>query len=879
MKIDGREYSRAVEEIKSRKPQLMGFFHTSMEYLSKITTVNGEIVEAVKKLTFASEHLYIHPESIFPFLLERREIGVFSDVLYNLSQLDKGLSHAFLKRYRSLSFPLETIRAEMLFFAKNVSGRVTHGERVLDAVLEQNDPGKCFFLFSQLTIVAAYSPGALLESVPMLKSVSAPRAGNRTALPWDRFSGWLSRSADLFTSGRADEGVQNLLLRSKESRRMLGINRAVLEDLRHVLKIYCASLSGYDMEILGQEVSIYGLKSPYTDGSSIFLPPAIDFFPETERNERIYTALAAEQAASVLFGSFGLDLRAIDFDDELHDRYGRQLPKIADNVERQYRGLAESVHERADGELEVVFPKGKRLLVMNTEHEKFFYSFPAPDFAKELFTLIENARIEFRLSGLYPGLKEDFALLNSFMWEKRPKVRVAEESEAYYRFMAAVECLVQFSLAGRYKAKIQDPGLLRIISELTSEYRKIQKSDATVQDTAKVVFRVYNIFSDNFPLVAFCARGDIREAFPGADKPQYFPEIAREASPELMKQVSVMPVEDSEIPDKEKAIDLGSVRQADRKASDLRQAIADGSVTVFRYPEYNCRKSSYEKNHCTLFEGALRPTAGDYYGKVIRRYMRVHKRIRKRFLSMKPEELEMSRRWLSGDEIHISDALDYTIALMRGESLDEKVYFRKIRNDRDIVVGILVDASSSTDNEVGSARVIDVEKAALCLLSSALDLIGDPFGLYSFYSLGRHRVHFNVIKDFDEPWDGRTQERIGSVKPHASNRDGCAIRHLTMKLDGCQAKTKLLILLSDGIPADVDYGSASASETSAYAIEDTRRAILECRRRNIVPFCLTIDRSAKKYISHLYGDYHHAMLWDVAKLPEMLSRLYVKITR
>ena len=104
---------------------------------------------------------------------------------------------------------------------------------------------------------------------------------------------------------------------------------------------------------------------------------------------------------------------------------------------------------------------------------------------------------------------------------------------------------------------------------------------------------------------------------------------------------------------------------------------------------------------------------------------------------MKPEGMELSRRWYSGSDIHITDAVDYSISLMRGENPDEKIYYRKILNRRDIVVAILVDASSSTDTVVKTGKVIEIEKAAIAILASALDVIDDPFAIFSFFSLAQ----------------------------------------------------------------------------------------------------------------------------------------------
>ena len=246
---------------------------------------------------------------------------------------------------------------------------------------------------------------------------------------------------------------------------------------------------------------------------------------------------------------------------------------------------------------------------------------------------------------------------------------------------------------------------------------------------------------------------------------------------------------------------------------------------------------------------------------------------------MQPEELELTRRWLSGDEIHIGDAFDFATDLFRGATPDGKIYQRRKRNRRDIVAAILLDSSSSTEESVDGETIISMEKQALCLLAGVLAPIGDTFGIFSYFSMGRHNNFYMVAKDFHEKWNEATQGRIASIEASSSNRDGCAIRHTTSRLLERPEKTKLLLLLSDGIPADAGYGSEDGSRTTDYAIEDTRRAVLDARIAGIVPYCITIDRSAKSYIPRLYGDYHYSVIRSVSELPEKLSRLYLRLTR
>ncbi|MBN1412851.1 MAG: hypothetical protein JW969_18565 [Spirochaetales bacterium] len=861
-----------LNEIMRRKPQLSQFYQNALHVASHYGPVNHEITAALKNLAYASEFLYINIEALIPVLLQRNELAVFSSLLYSLAKTNHRFAAAFLTHYGKLALPLSTIADGISFLTSQCANKVKNGEKVLVSCLGADGPGKCLFLLRQWGCIASFSPGIVAESFRLYEN-------RLKQLNWALLSQWFSRAEDLFTSNRSEEATQFLLLRSKESRRLLGMNNVVLDDYKKVLKIYCASLSGRDMLILGLNLSQFNMKTPYTDGTSIFLPDEIGFFTNPELNERTYTALAAIQAASIQMGTFTLDLEKISFRTELQDRYGLLLPAIKDNVNRQYKGIAQSVREREDGELEVVFPNDKKILVLNTEHEKLFYSFPSPDFAKELFTLVENTRIEIRLAGRYPGLKEDFELTNTHLFKARPGVRVNEKDDRLKKFMAVLECLIQYSLKNKIKAEINDPELLKIIQDVINTYRIIYKPGKKVEDSASVLFQLYNLFYDNFPITGYFTRNDARDLFPQSVKPSYFPEIVQDITPDLLKENEA----NQFVPEEgegEMTIDLTSMRESDARPDDLRQAVLNGTYKLYRYPEYNYTKKGYEENHCILFESVL-PSMGDaeFYQKTMATHKLIYKRIKKRFLLMKPDEMEYVRRWYSGDDIHLTDALDYSIGLARGETVDDKIYVRKIKNNRDIAVALLIDSSSSTDTPVYGTKIIDIEKQALCLLAGALSIVEDPFGIFSFYSMGRQRVFMNILKDFHEPWTGETQKRIESLNPYASNRDGCAIRHITERLKQRTERTRLLILLSDGIPADLGYGGSGSSDTTVYAIEDTRRAIIECRKENIIPYCITIDKYAKKYISHLYGDYHHTILSDVTRLPEHLSRLYYRLTR
>jgi hypothetical protein len=868
------ECRRFLAELAGHTPDLSGFFYNAASDLARLGVQEGEAFTSLRELTLASENVFVETETVLPRAVSRGELEHFAVILHRLARVSPTLARIFHAYYPLLEAPLERIRLPLLEMAEAASAEGAAGaEKALAFCLGMPDPEAAAFLVERFAVIARHSPALLGElTVSLGEKVSSLR--------WPIFAAWLDRGTDLLASTRVDEGVRHLQLRSRESRLLLGLQHAVLEDVRDILRIYCESLDGLALGVSSLEASSFRIPGAYTDGKTLFLPPEVRFFEEAELNSRAYTVLAAVQAAAVKMGTFGFDFSAISFNDELLDRYGALLPEIMPNVRQTWAGLASAVREPSVGRIEVVFDSGRVLLAMETDLEKLCYSFPTPDFARELFTLVENLRIAANLSSRYPGLREDLEVVDRYLWKQRPPLPAP--SSRVDQMRAAVEELIRFALRGDLSSRARSLG--EGVPMACRELSRIRAEAATIQDSAEVVFRIYNILFDRFLLPAFCGAYPPAEVFAGVHKQLFYPEVVREVSPELLAATREREhYDDLETPEEEE-IDLTSFSTRDARAEALRRAVASGKLRTFVYPEYNVHRGSYEPEHCTLFEQLLAPSDAAYYKGVLAANELVHKRIRKKFLTVRPEDVEISRRWLSGDDVNLADAVDFAIEMARGQCPDEKVYYRKIQNRRDIVVAILVDASSSTDEVIAgqrgkTARIIDVERASLSLLASALHLLGDSFGMFSYFSLGRRRVFFNIIKDFHEGWNPGTQARIPSVEAYAANRDGCAIRHTTARLLERPEKTRLLLLLSDGIPADLDYGARSAKNTTHYAIEDTRRAIGEARLAGVIPYCITVDRFAKRYIPHLYGDWSYTILPDVAMLPERLSRLYLKLTR
>jgi len=194
--------------------------------------------------------------------------------------------------------------------------------------------------------------------------------------------------------------------------------------------------------------------------------------------------------------------------------------------------------------------------------------------------------------------------------------------------------------------------------------------------------------------------------------------------------------------------------------------------------------------------------------------------------------------------------------------------------ERDLACLLLCDLSMSTDSWISNQhRVIDVVRDSAFLFCEALSATGDRFGVYGFSSVKRSHVRFHVVKDFASGYDAQARGRIAALKPGYYTRMGAAIRQAARILAEQPANRRLLLLLSDGKPNDLD------EYDSRYGIEDTRMAVIEARRLGITPFCVTIDREGGAYLEHLFGRNGFQTIANPEALPSRLPKLYAELAR
>lgn len=235
---------------------------------------------------------------------------------------------------------------------------------------------------------------------------------------------------------------------------------------------------------------------------------------------------------------------------------------------------------------------------------------------------------------------------------------------------------------------------------------------------------------------------------------------------------------------------------------------------------------------------------------------------------------ERRRRQPDGPELDLDAALDAAIALRAGATPDARVYRTMARQTRDLAVLILLDISESTrDRAADNASVLDLERVAVATLCEALCRLGGPFALRSFASAGRDDVRIIRIKDFDEAYDAAVKARLAGLAPGLSTRLGAALRHAGAEILPVRSHRKLVLVLSDGEPSDIDVTDPLD------LVEDARRATLTLRAGGVDVFGVTLDPAGIGAGGAVFGRSHNMPVRRLADLPARLADLYFRLAR
>lgn len=293
---------------------------------------------------------------------------------------------------------------------------------------------------------------------------------------------------------------------------------------------------------------------------------------------------------------------------------------------------------------------------------------------------------------------------------------------------------------------------------------------------------------------------------------------------------------------------------------------------TFFYKEWDSDLSDYKMDWCLIRQRIVPDDPNPFVGEVRTRLQGLITLIRRQFARLRPERFKKYREQPIGDDLDIDALIESFVDIRSGSSPSDNVYIRRDKRIRDVAVLFLLDMSSSTSEKLNGKRVIDIQKEAMVLMAEALDSLGDPYAILGFTSDGRFRIDLFAVKDFGESYSERVQNRLGNLEPKGLTRLGAVIRHGAYRLCAMPAAIKLMVILTDGRPYDLDYGGID------YAIQDTKKAVQECRNQRIHPFIITSDKKGASYLTRISPQTQSIILPKVELLPAMLPAIYKRLT-
>jgi len=686
-----------------------------------------------------------------------------------------------------------------------------------------------------------------------------------------RFENWFK--AGMEVAAYTQDGARAYF--SVESRKALASVEQALSGVpfRQVarrVKLFVQGLCGTDVAVttLPDSVTSPSRATVSGDGKTISLPALLRRYPTAVENERLYLVMAAHEAGHLEFGTYRLRLESLtDLIKTVRRRYGRS-------------------HEAGPDTLAALFQM-----------------YPNPALVRDLWIVLEDARIEFLLQTEYPGLRCDLARFAA------ESIAPRDPTEGVTPKELIVDALLRLS-TGDTEDSAVPKAVREEVSILWSMCRSILKTTTTAEETVRVVDQVHvrleELLVAHGEMIRAERREEPKDAETGQAKPeqpgdQYRavtdsadrgsmnPEFITWSQEQFDQQREPRAQSDGRTRENVRSGEqdsgsrdrLGEGRSLpaiveecltrEMETRPIRDISAhDGQATL--YAEWDYRIEDYRINWCCVVERPADFGSDDFVTETLRSHQSTVKSLRRCFEGLRPPAFRRVAGQPDGEEVDLDALVRRTAEQRAGMEGDDRLYIRREKRERDVAVAFLIDISGSTSRDLGAGRrVIDIEKEGLVLLCEALDAVGDQYGLYAYSGQGRAKIEFLTIKDFDDRLGATIAHRLGGLAPRHQNRDGAAIRHATAKLLAREAKNRLLVLLSDGRPLDDQY-------KDDYSLEDTKAALHEARQRGVGTFCITIDREAENYLCRMYADAQYCVIDRVEALPAKLPRIYRQLT-
>jgi hypothetical protein len=633
-------------------------------------------------------------------------------------------------------------------------------------------------------------------------------------------------------------------LESKSSRELVEelTGAVALKKVANVLRFYALGLSGSNfiirsMAALPLQIEVQGM-NPIIAGNTIYLAPKMGVYENIEDNFKIYKLSVMHEVGHARYSSLDVEPEKLN---ELEKRIKEKYPVTdVDNKEN-----AESI-DLVD------------LLSL----------FPNQILAATIFGLLEDARVEYMIMEHYRGVRADLEEVRHEMLLMRniPEGELEKFMEGLLWISTGHEPIPELEL---------DETTSGILNEIQSELEKrLFTTESSTFSAFGLAFEIYCSLEEKLgPLDEINYRMIQNIAYRGMD-------VGATGQTDPMMTKPYENVIKNFIPETEADLTADEERPKEQATDKPTQPLENNWRVLgsYKYDEWDSSINDYRSDWSTVNE--MEPSGGNtaHYKKALERYGNEISLLRHTFGLMKPQAFHRIKGQNDGTEIDIDAYTESLITKKCGANPDEGMYIRWDKQERDVATLFLMDVSASTRKILGmdGRSILDVEKDALIIMSQALESIGDKYAIYAFSGKSKDNVEYFKIKEFDERFSDDVAKRMSILASESNTRLGPAIRHSIKKLEKAGARTKMLVLLSDGEPYDRARGEDSYQGDIAQ--EDTRMAISEGNNRGMHFFCITVDKNPGEYLNNIFSDVGYTIIDDVLMLPEMLPLLYKRLT-
>jgi hypothetical protein len=667
--------------------------------------------------------------------------------------------------------------------------------------------------------------------------LASPELLRRMSL--DGYEAWVERGLASFTEPEKLAAYFSAETRASQTAIEETVGALRLDDVSRVLMSYVRMLTGKALPITPRPMK-YDALEPET-GESICLPESINGLRNNEERFHLYKALAAQAAGQIEFGTYETgteELRALGL------KLQRHFPRLT---------LAQ-----LDG---------------NTDWLTLILLFPLTTLARRLFTILENARVERQLRLCYRGLCHDLDMARGQRRRSRPPDQYLVKYEGLLELLFK-EALGAARSDDEEATDDEQRAWLKRVKETLAAH--IYKDGANVADTVRACLDLYAYLNPEPPENSRPWQDPHTRAEREEKGEKQQPRRERPRRETITQPATGQPEETPE----EQPGGAHSAPEVEPAFLSFASTAAEGGPlddlhdpNVFYYDEWDSRIGDYRARWCRVTERDWDQGDLNFARRTLSAYRGALGQVRYQFQLMRPAGLRRVRGLVDGDNFDLEAVIEHHVDRRARVTPSDRIYSERQRRERDVAVFFLIDLSSSTFNRVsGGKHLLDVEKEALLLMGEALEAVGDAYAIYGFSSHGRRRVSFYRFKDFAEPYGERIERRIGAARWLTNTRLGAAIRHATWRLNRQPSATRLLIILSDGRPADDEYFN------ERYAREDTRVALAEARASGATPFFIVVNESGGPELEEMLTSTSYTVIDNALSLPERMPGIYRKLT-